>query len=173
MTEAYEYDIDLADSMVEKRNDDLYTCKSFSTNDLYYRIRFVDGILQDCRCSDPNRLCKHIFLVGRVFNLPHSLPVNCSALQSSGNLSVGSESDTATKGTNITDVSDHEIRCKEAREKCKKYIDLINARLRAKVIECQGDPHELTRLLNFIKTAHKRLENYGSVSEQSGTSKQT
>ncbi|KAL0088014.1 hypothetical protein F4703DRAFT_1843696, partial [Phycomyces blakesleeanus] len=47
-----------------------YSCKSFGERcELVYFIKFTTH-LHDCSCPDSARLCKHIFLVSRVFDLP-------------------------------------------------------------------------------------------------------
>ncbi|OAD74894.1 hypothetical protein PHYBLDRAFT_74162, partial [Phycomyces blakesleeanus NRRL 1555(-)] len=48
----------------------MYSCKSFEEGcELVYFIKFTTH-LHDCSCPDSARLCKHIFLVSRVFDLP-------------------------------------------------------------------------------------------------------
>ncbi|OAD65926.1 hypothetical protein PHYBLDRAFT_175667 [Phycomyces blakesleeanus NRRL 1555(-)] len=48
----------------------MYSCKSFGEGcELVYFIKFTTH-LHDCSCPDSARLCKHIFLVSQVFDLP-------------------------------------------------------------------------------------------------------
>ena len=65
---------DDAFNMVEKLGE-CYQCKSFTYDYIYYDIDFQEGYLQNCSCDDPSKLCKHIFLVHRIFEVPFSLRV--------------------------------------------------------------------------------------------------
>ncbi|RCH87795.1 hypothetical protein CU097_006964 [Rhizopus azygosporus] len=63
-------DYDSACGMVKKIEDNLFQCKSFTHNILYYDIEVRNGYLYSCSCPAYSRLCKNVFLVNRIFQVP-------------------------------------------------------------------------------------------------------
>ncbi|CEG83753.1 hypothetical protein RMATCC62417_17629 [Rhizopus microsporus] len=49
--------------------DNLFQCRSFTHDILYYDIEVRSGYLYSCSCPDSSKLCKHIFLVNRIFQV--------------------------------------------------------------------------------------------------------
>ncbi|ORE03491.1 hypothetical protein BCV72DRAFT_315068 [Rhizopus microsporus var. microsporus] len=60
-------DYDIACGMLEKIEDNLFQCRSFTYDMLYYDSEVRNGYLYSCSCPEPSKPCKHIFLVSRIF----------------------------------------------------------------------------------------------------------
>ncbi|KAI7885962.1 uncharacterized protein EV154DRAFT_605713 [Mucor mucedo] len=61
-------------TMVEHTgNKQYYKCKSVKKKDIAYDVKSHDGFLNFCDCEEAPSLCKHIFLVSRIYHLPLSL----------------------------------------------------------------------------------------------------
>ncbi|CEI92687.1 hypothetical protein RMCBS344292_06940 [Rhizopus microsporus] len=73
---AYAFDEDTATSMVQRSeddDDDMYDCKSFTDDYIWYEVEMKNGHLFRCNCPEDSKLCKHIFLVNRVADVPYTL----------------------------------------------------------------------------------------------------
>ncbi|KAG1451086.1 hypothetical protein G6F57_016256 [Rhizopus arrhizus] len=68
----YCIDYDVACSMVEQLEENVYQCRSFTEDILFYEMDTKEGYLKNCSCPDQTKMCKHIFLVSRVTKLPFS-----------------------------------------------------------------------------------------------------
>ncbi|CEG85060.1 hypothetical protein RMATCC62417_18792 [Rhizopus microsporus] len=62
-------DYDTACGMLEKIEDNLFQCKSFTHDMLYYDIEVQNGYLYGCSCYNPFKLYKRIFLVNYLFQV--------------------------------------------------------------------------------------------------------
>ncbi|PHZ15285.1 uncharacterized protein RHIMIDRAFT_234641 [Rhizopus microsporus ATCC 52813] len=69
---AYCIDYDIACYMVEQLEENVYQCKSFTENILFYEMDTKEGYLKNCSCPDRTKMCKHFFLVSRVTKLRFS-----------------------------------------------------------------------------------------------------
>lgn len=69
---AYCIDYVVACSMVEQLEENVYQCRSFTEENLFYEMDTKEGFLKNCSCPDQTKMCKHIFLVSRVTKLPFS-----------------------------------------------------------------------------------------------------
>ncbi|KAL4211494.1 hypothetical protein AB4K20DRAFT_2011785 [Rhizopus microsporus] len=69
---AYCIDYDVTCSMVEQLEENVYQCRSFTEDILFYEMDTKEGFLKNCSCPDQTNMCKHIFLVSRVTKLPFS-----------------------------------------------------------------------------------------------------
>ncbi|ORE21795.1 hypothetical protein BCV71DRAFT_273978 [Rhizopus microsporus] len=68
----YCIDYDVACSMVEQLEENVYQCRSFTEDILFYEMDTKEGYLKNCSCPDQTKMYKHIFLVSRVTKLPFS-----------------------------------------------------------------------------------------------------
>ncbi|CAO3664065.1 unnamed protein product [Rhizopus microsporus] len=66
---AYCIDYDVACSMIEQLEENVYQCRSFIEDILFYEMDTKEGYLKNCSCPDQTKMCKHIFLVSRVTKL--------------------------------------------------------------------------------------------------------
>ena len=69
---AYCIDYDVTCSMVEQLEENVYQCRSFTEDILFYEMDTKEGFLKNYSCPDQTNICKHIFLVSRVTKLPFS-----------------------------------------------------------------------------------------------------
>ncbi|KAG1052337.1 hypothetical protein G6F43_005510 [Rhizopus delemar] len=69
---AYEINFDIACSMIEKIDEDNFSCDSF-TGDGKYIVEVVDNCISACSCPNTTKICKHIFLTSRITQIPFSL----------------------------------------------------------------------------------------------------
>ncbi|KAG1209496.1 hypothetical protein G6F69_006295 [Rhizopus microsporus] len=58
--------------MVEQLEENVYQCRSFTEDILFYEMDTKEGYLKNCSCPDQTKMYKHIFLVSRVTKLPFS-----------------------------------------------------------------------------------------------------
>ena len=77
----YCIDYDVACSMVEQLEENVYQCRSFTEGILFYEMDTKEGFLKNCSCPDQTKMCKHIFLVSRVTKLPFSPHVPVPVVQ--------------------------------------------------------------------------------------------
>ncbi|KAG1208440.1 hypothetical protein G6F69_007211 [Rhizopus microsporus] len=69
---AYCIDYDITCSVVEQLEENVYQCRSFTEDILFYKMDTKEGFLKNCSCPDQTKMCKHIFSVSRVTKLPFS-----------------------------------------------------------------------------------------------------
>ena len=69
---AYCIDYDVTCSMVEQLEENVYQCRSFTEDILFYEMDTKEGFLKNYSCPDQTKMCKHIFLVSRITKLPFS-----------------------------------------------------------------------------------------------------
>ncbi|RCH85252.1 hypothetical protein CU097_000999, partial [Rhizopus azygosporus] len=69
------FDKDAATSMAQRseEEDDMYDYKPFTDDYIWYEAKLKNDHLFRCNCPDGSKLCKHIFLVNRVTNVPYTL----------------------------------------------------------------------------------------------------
>ncbi|OAD75670.1 hypothetical protein PHYBLDRAFT_64576 [Phycomyces blakesleeanus NRRL 1555(-)] len=82
-----ESDSDTAMEMVEKLSDTAFTCRSFTIDLIIYNIELQNDFLQNCTCPDTSKLCKHIFLINCMLDIPYSLRQNLSSSSSAVHVS--------------------------------------------------------------------------------------
>ncbi|KAG1178381.1 hypothetical protein G6F71_001855 [Rhizopus microsporus] len=69
---AYCIDYDFACSIVEQLEENVYQCRPFTEDILFYEMDTKEGFLKNYSCPDQTKMCKHIFLVSRITKLPFS-----------------------------------------------------------------------------------------------------
>ena len=105
--------------------------------------------LNHCSCPDPAKLCKHIFLVSRITNLPFTLRV--SPLPSvPAPLTPIPTAPTNTADTSDTTRSDA-LPCEEYVDDTEKYLSMYNSIVKTKIRKFKKNPEDFDQLLSQVK----------------------
>ncbi|KAL0086210.1 hypothetical protein J3Q64DRAFT_1833955 [Phycomyces blakesleeanus] len=139
-----ESDSDTAMEMVEKLSDTAFTCRSFTIDLIIYNIELQNDFLQNCTCPDTSKLCKHIFLINCMLDIPYSLRQNLSSSSSAVHVS-----NTDTKAVVDTSLLSDEIEA-----------DIMN-----KIAEYKEIPEDMSQFLDTLKFAYNKLKKHGSPSQ--------
>ncbi|OAD65132.1 hypothetical protein PHYBLDRAFT_176408 [Phycomyces blakesleeanus NRRL 1555(-)] len=141
--------------MVEKLSDTVFTCRSFTVDLVIYNIELQNGFLQNCTCPDTSKLCKHIFLINRMLDIPYSL---CQSLSSSSSAVHVSNTDTKA-------VVDTSLLSDEIEADIINYYQLYSVELDSKIAAYMEISEDVSKFLNTLKFAYNKLTKYGFPSQ--------
>lgn len=159
---AYALPLDIANQMVtealqeEITTTSAYNCKSFTDSCKSYSVGFK-SFLRGCSCPDYNALCKHIFLVSRVKNLPFTFKKDTVMSIGSGyeveimndveNFDESAMDSIQEKMASYED----EMRCKDIQNMIVKYQKQLNNMIDSSSKQFKNDSQSLEHVLSNIK----------------------
>ncbi|KAG1040313.1 hypothetical protein G6F43_012307 [Rhizopus delemar] len=155
---AYEINFDIACSMIEKIDEDSFSCDSF-TSDGKYIVKIVDNCISACSCPDTAKICKHIFLTSRITQIPFSL---CFSL-------VEPLSDDLPDVEDSCDIDEAEnLRLAEYLENIQKYHNSFNSIYQQKMSKIKSGMrmHTLSKMEDAMK---RSIANISDVDENSAS----
>ncbi|KAL0077471.1 hypothetical protein J3Q64DRAFT_1702862 [Phycomyces blakesleeanus] len=151
----YMLDSNAAIEMVKKLNDTAFTCRSFTVDLFIYNIELQNDFLKNCTCPDTSKLCKHIFLINRMLDIPYSL--RQSLFSSSSAVHV---SNTDTKAVVDTSLLSDKIEAD-----IMKYCQLYSVGLDSKIADYKRISEDMSQFLDTLKFAYNKLKEHGSLSQ--------
>ncbi|CEG72415.1 hypothetical protein RMATCC62417_07977 [Rhizopus microsporus] len=118
-----------------EEDDDMYDYKPFTDDYIWYEVKLKNGHLFCCNCPDGSKLCKHIFLVNRVTNVPYTLRSDVVVETDTTGLN---HEELAVTGINFADTannstSDNDI-CQELADSIDRSKNLYISDLRRKKV---------------------------------------
>ncbi|OAD74093.1 hypothetical protein PHYBLDRAFT_144551 [Phycomyces blakesleeanus NRRL 1555(-)] len=141
--------------MVEKLSDTVFTCRSFTVDLVVYNIKLQNSFLQNCTCLDTSKLCKHIFLVNHMLDIPYSLRESLSSSFSAVHVS-----NTDTKAVVNTSLLSDKIEAD-----IMKYHQLYSVELDSKIAKYNGISEDMSQFLDTLKFSYNKLKEHGFPSQ--------
>ncbi|CEG83513.1 hypothetical protein RMATCC62417_17419 [Rhizopus microsporus] len=155
---SYALDEDTATSMIQcsEDNNDTYDCKSFTDDYIWYEIELKNGHLFRYNCPDNSKLCKHIFLINIVADVPYTLRSDIVVDADTTGLS---HEELVVTGINFTDIndstSDNDI-CQELADSIDKFENLYISDLRRKKVMYSLQRDKLEVINHAAKASYER-----------------
>ncbi|CEI98880.1 hypothetical protein RMCBS344292_12978 [Rhizopus microsporus] len=145
--------------MVEQLEENVYQCRSFTENILFYEMDTKEGFLNNCSCPDQTKMCMHIFLVSRVTKLPFSprAPAPAPVTQQE-------RPDTPHYNQNLL--------CRELLESANQNIRILITKYNEKIKQLKDNPEGLNNLVSALKQLISIVENVCSVPQSRPTRQQ-
>ncbi|OAD70582.1 hypothetical protein PHYBLDRAFT_171328 [Phycomyces blakesleeanus NRRL 1555(-)] len=114
-----------------------------------------NGFLQNCTCPDTSKLCKRIFLINRMLDIPYSLRQSLSSSSSAVYIS----------NTDTKVVVDTSLLSDEIEADIMKYFQLYSVELDTKIAEYKRIPEDMSQFLDTLKFAYNKLKEHGFLSQ--------
>ncbi|CEI88591.1 hypothetical protein RMCBS344292_02974 [Rhizopus microsporus] len=163
---AYAFDEDTATSMVQRSegDDDMYDCKSFTDDYTWYEIELKNGHLFRCNFPDDSKLCKDIFLVNRVADVPYTPRSDIVVDTDTTGLN---HEELAVNGINFVDTinnsaSDNDI-CQELTDSIDKFENLYISDLRRKKVMYSLQRDKLEVINYAAKTSYYMMKEAADI----------
>ncbi|CEG68493.1 hypothetical protein RMATCC62417_04743 [Rhizopus microsporus] len=140
-------------------DDDIYDCKPFTDNYIWHEIELKNGHLFRCNCPDDSKLCKHIFLVNRVTDVPYTLHSDVVVEADTTGLN---HDELAVTGINFADTtnsstSDNDI-CQELADSINRFENLYISDLRRKKVMYSLQRDKLEVINHAAKTSYYMMK---------------
>ncbi|CEG80129.1 hypothetical protein RMATCC62417_14505 [Rhizopus microsporus] len=135
--------------MIEQLEENVYQCRPFTENILFYEVDTKEGFLKNCSCPDQAKRCRHIFLVSRVAKLPFSPRAPVSAAQ---------------QERLDAPHNNQDLLCRELLESADQNVRILLAKYNEKIRQLKDNPEGLDNLVSSLKQSISTVENICPVS---------